>query len=63
MHAFLGCPDPRCDYAVRFHAPDLLSPPESLVRAWARLLQDEHPLHPRALPRRRSQTVPVIPAP
>ena len=63
MNAYIGCPDLRCDYAVRFHAPDLLAPPDSLLLAWSQLLENEHPRHPRPLPRGRSQTVPARPAP
>jgi hypothetical protein len=61
INAYIGCPDLQCDYRVRFHAPDVTSPPDSLVEAWTQLLWVEHPLHPRSLPRHRSQTVPARP--
>jgi hypothetical protein len=49
VRAYLSCPAPGCEYSVRFHAPDVTDPPESLVRAWQSLLSQEHPRHPRPL--------------
>ena len=53
LKAYIGCPDLRCEYRVRFHAPDVTSPPESLMEAWTQLLWKEHPVHPRPLTLRR----------
>ncbi|TQS45668.1 hypothetical protein [Cryptosporangium phraense] len=57
MDAYLECPG--CDYSVRFHAPDVAAPPEALIRAWRGLLHEEHPRHPRPLPRYRDRSVPA----